>query len=292
MRRINVGELVTRDYAYPGRITSGTRWKGITLEVGGAASGELPEGVLLSHSAVLTTAFPQRGELYVSDTGWSAARPIRNLVQFFPAKMPFASRWEGDVRAILVQFTSEFLQGSDGEPARLVPKAYWAIESNLLAEIVIALERDLVHGCPSGPLYGECLGAAFVTELFNRQLAADRKHAAKSFPQLANRIDLVVEYINDNLTADLSLIELARLAELSTHHLLRVFKRHTGLTPHRYVVQRRLEWAQFLLSDPRRNISDIAVQTGFSDQSHFSRAFRYFTGVSPRAFRRSPRTGS
>src|SRR5262249_36086652 len=151
-------------------------------------------------------------ELYVSDTGWSAARPTRNLIQFFPAWMPFASRWKGNVRAILVQFSSEFLRGSDGEPARLVPKAYWAIESNLLAEIVIALDRDLAQGCPSGPLYGECLGAAFVTELFGRRLAEDRKHAAKPCRHSADRIDLVVEYINDNLTADLSLMELARLA--------------------------------------------------------------------------------
>jgi len=72
-----------------------------------------------------------------------------------------------------------------------------------------------------------------------------------------------------------------------THNFLRLFKQQTGFSPHQYVLHKRVERAQWLLNDPQRTINEVALQTGFSDQSHFSALFRRVTGVSPRAYRQT-----
>ena len=81
------------------------------------------------------------------------------------------------------------------------------------------------------------------------------------------------------------LTDLAR--ELGTHpsHLVRVFRREYGLPPHRYVVGRRLDRARRLLLEGLP-ISEVAVATGFHDQSHLTRHFRALLGTTPGAFRR------
>ena len=81
-----------------------------------------------------------------------------------------------------------------------------------------------------------------------------------------------------------SLEQLAR--ELGTHasHLVRVFGREYGLPPHRYVVGRRLDRARPLLL-AGMPIADVAVATGFHDQSHLTRHFRALLGTTPGAFR-------
>jgi transcriptional regulator GlxA family with amidase domain len=97
----------------------------------------------------------------------------------------------------------------------------------------------------------------------------------------------VREYVEANLEAKIELADLAARANLSRCHFAYAFKQSVGCTPHRYVVSRRLEKARELLAENRLPISEIAVATGFADQSHFSRCFRAFFGLSPLAFRRS-----
>jgi AraC family transcriptional regulator len=74
---------------------------------------------------------------------------------------------------------------------------------------------------------------------------------------------------------------------LSLAHFARAFKANTGLTPHQFVVNMRLERALELLSASDESMADIAVICGFSDQSHFCRVFRRNFGVSPGTYRRS-----
>lgn len=97
----------------------------------------------------------------------------------------------------------------------------------------------------------------------------------------------VQEHIEQNLAAKVELADLAAVAKLSRCHFAYAFKQSIGITAHHYVMCRRLAKASGLLSMTELPIVDIALTTGFADQSHFSRCFRSFFGVSPRAFRRA-----
>jgi AraC-like DNA-binding protein/PAS domain-containing protein len=101
-------------------------------------------------------------------------------------------------------------------------------------------------------------------------------------PVLTQRI---CEYIQSHLDQKVTLEALAALAGLSTHHFARAFHQSVGMPPHSYLLSRRLERAERMLRETRLPLSEIAVATGFSDQSHLARHFRRRTGMSPRLAR-------
>ena len=102
-----------------------------------------------------------------------------------------------------------------------------------------------------------------------------------------NALRLVIDYINDNLDRNISLLELAGLTNLSLHHFARMFKQSTQLTPHQYMIRQRIERAKKLLIETDTPITEIALHVGCADASHFSHLFRQFVGLSPAAYRKT-----
>jgi len=102
----------------------------------------------------------------------------------------------------------------------------------------------------------------------------------------AGPVARVRETIEARFAEQLQLSELAGIARLSTHHLIRVFRAEVGLTPHAYVIDVRVRRAQALL---RRGASpaDAAARVGFADQAHLTHAFKARLGVPPGAYRRA-----
>jgi AraC family transcriptional regulator len=96
-----------------------------------------------------------------------------------------------------------------------------------------------------------------------------------------------IDYINEHLQDELSLVELSRIAKLSPHHFATAFKATTGISPHHYVIERRIDRARDLLRRDDKSISEIAYAVGFSSQSHLTANFRRTMGVTPRRFRQS-----
>jgi len=107
-------------------------------------------------------------------------------------------------------------------------------------------------------------------------------------PARANRI---CEYIDSHLQENIALEVLAEIAQLSVHHFARAFRQSIGVPPHNYIVQRRVEHAQQMLRNTDLPLSEIAIEAGFTDQSHLARHFRTITGVSPSLARHQFRTG-
>ena len=103
----------------------------------------------------------------------------------------------------------------------------------------------------------------------------------------SRKLRRAIEYVETHLAEPLRSYHLAKIAGLSKAHFVRTFKAATGVTSHRFVMNRRLDRAASLLSASDESLSDIAIICGFSDQSHFSRVFRRALGVSPGAWRRS-----
>jgi AraC family transcriptional regulator len=110
-----------------------------------------------------------------------------------------------------------------------------------------------------------------------------RKEEPLGLPsRLVKRIE---EYVDTHLESPLNIEELATTLGISISHFARSFRNAVGLTPHNYVMQRRLHRAQDLLLHSALPLVAIALQTGFSDQSHFSRRFHQLVGLPPKLFR-------
>jgi AraC family transcriptional regulator len=94
------------------------------------------------------------------------------------------------------------------------------------------------------------------------------------------------ELLASSYSGSITLADLARACELSVRHFTRAFRGSTGMSPHEWLLQLRLEKARTLLATTRRLPAEIALDCGFADQSHLSRVFRRIVGVTPGAWRR------
>jgi sigma-54 dependent transcriptional regulator, acetoin dehydrogenase operon transcriptional activator AcoR len=99
------------------------------------------------------------------------------------------------------------------------------------------------------------------------------------------KLTRVVEYIEAHIDQTIRLEQLAQAAGVSPFHFHRQFKRSTGSTPHQYIVHKRIERAKTLLSRSDIPLVEVAAQVGFTDQSHFTTAFRRVTSMTPRSYR-------
>jgi AraC family transcriptional regulator len=96
-----------------------------------------------------------------------------------------------------------------------------------------------------------------------------------------------MDYLETHMMQDISLEEMAKLAELSQSQFARLFKSSPGMPPYKWSLDARIKRAQELLLLGKESISAIAIQTGFADQSHFTKTFRRATGVTPKEWQRS-----
>ena len=101
--------------------------------------------------------------------------------------------------------------------------------------------------------------------------------------RVPDAVRLVREHLAARLDERVSLDDLSALAGISRYHLLRLFSRETGLPPHAYQNQLRVDRARTLLAQGAP-ISQVAAEVGFVDQSHLTRIFRQFTGATPRQY--------
>lgn len=102
----------------------------------------------------------------------------------------------------------------------------------------------------------------------------------------AYQIHQVIAYIRDHLADDLSVEKLSSVAGISPLYFSEAFKRHQGVTPHKYILLKRIDWAKELLSTTSLPIATVAQETGFSSQGHLTTTFSRLLGMTPWEFRK------
>lgn len=108
-------------------------------------------------------------------------------------------------------------------------------------------------------------------------------------PRYDGRLSLAVAYIEEHLGEEISLRQLAAIANLSRYHFSRRFHLQYGMPPHRYLVSVRMKRAALLLQTTALNVTEVAIEVGYSSTGNFIRHFRDQFGTTPLAYRRRPR---
>jgi AraC family transcriptional regulator len=196
-----------------------------------------------------------------------------------------AVRSEPDVQWILELDPSSSQEILNEKKFELTPQLN--VRDPQAARLIQLLLAEVESGCPTGSLFGETIGNSLILYLAHHfsSMAPGREQIRGGLPGV--RLNRVLEYIEANLGRDIHLNELAEAAGLSPFHFAKLFKQSTGASPHQYVLQRRLERAKELLRRPAKSLSEISLETGFADQSHFTNVFRRFIGATPSKFRSS-----
>lgn len=168
----------------------------------------------------------------------------------------------------------------------------------LLYELATGLERHCLGGQALGPLYSEALSTALVAHVRACHFAptAGRRPAdarpAGAGPLDATQMAWIHRHIRERLAGEIRLRDLAAGVGYSQAHFSRLFRRTLGVTPHRYVLQMRVDHAKRLLHDEQLSLGQVASACGFADQSHFGTAFTRLTGTPPGRFRAARRKRS
>ncbi|WP_157248300.1 helix-turn-helix domain-containing protein [Nonomuraea typhae] len=135
-----------------------------------------------------------------------------------------------------------------------------------------------------GDLYAESAAAFLAVHLLSRH---SRPPAQKAPEREDARVRAAIAFMRDRLAEPLTLADLADEVYLSVFHLVRVFSRATGETPHRFLTRLRIEKAQRLLLDTDLPVAQIAPLCGFASPGALSTAFLRHTGMRPSAYRNS-----
>jgi AraC family transcriptional regulator len=163
----------------------------------------------------------------------------------------------------------------------------WSFEDEQLAHLLTEMDREMASRWAMGSLYGDLLSMSLSIALIKKYGRGSPVPVPLRGGLSRPRLKQVRDYIDENLHCNIRLNDLAALAGLSMFHFARSFRESCGVTPHQYIVRRRIERAKALLFKPEWSIEQIASASGFSGGSQFSRVFREITGATPTSWRRT-----
>jgi AraC family transcriptional regulator len=153
-------------------------------------------------------------------------------------------------------------------------------------DTALKLKAEIGNSDPSSRQYAEALSLVLMHELarLERTTSAAARPLRGGLPAWQQK--RVIEFIEEHLADEISLVVLAELVGLSLYHFARAFTLSFGVPPHRYHMARRVDRARSLLEQPALSVTQIGIQTGFRETSSFTRAFRRLTGLTPTEYRR------
>jgi AraC family transcriptional regulator len=243
------------------RLSSSDLWSGIRLEHRCDLPDELSEGYFLRHVVALhLRAFDY--DVYRPGHGWNSNHVPTWTIQLWPARMPLALRWNCCAEALLLEIAPELVAAAANGRFELRPN--FEAQDRFISQAMLALEDDLRAGSPAGRLYGESLGAAIAAHLV-RKFSDAKRLPDEAAPVSSALLRRILEYVRENLQADVSLHDLAQLAQIDEYRFSRWFKQSTGLPPHQYVLRQRIELAKSLLRNPAVPLAEVALRCGFGD---------------------------
>lgn len=261
-------------------------WEGISLEHLQFPALDISDVTAMSHHLTLQLGTPKTVELKVNGK-FSRQQMVPGNVCITPVHQPHAIRWQNEMEVLSMTLEPSFVMKAlqESVPDRVELVMHRSQSDPLVREILLALKVDLEAGCPSGRLYGEAMGTALAVHLLKTYTAPQSTpfQFEDGLPQ--HKLTQVLEYIQAYLNQDIRLADLAALTGMSQYHFCRLFKRSLGVTPHRYVMQQRIEHSKQLLKQKDLAIADIALMCGFKTQSHLTTLFRKSTGITPKSFR-------
>ena len=207
-----------------------------------------------------------------------------------PAGEPKAVRHEEEAELVKLRLTPAFVSGiidaaevSGSTQVELLDN--FGTRDAHIEDLARRLVDEARGDALAGRLYAESLAIELAVHLLRYYSSASKLGNGSSRMLPRYKLQRVTDYINDNLREDLTLEKMSETLSMSPYHFAHAFRQATGLAPHRYVIQRRVERAKLLLRETDLSITEIAHRVGYSYQSNFSVVFHCLTGQTPRRFR-------
>ncbi len=207
-------------------------------------------------------------------------------IAIIPAGVTHSCSWDTPAQFMVLAVEPTLLKqiGQDWvnpDQIELLPR-FMSESDPFIQNLLVTLSQEAEMGGMGSHLLIDSLKTALAVHLLRNHCVTRPKLTSDTNGLSQVMLTLVQEYINNHLHQDLKLDRIAAIAQLSPYHFLRLFKRSMGITPHQYILQCRLKQAKYLLQHSELSLVEIAIQTGFCDQSHLTRYFKRCMGVTPK----------
>lgn len=160
------------------------------------------------------------------------------------------------------------------------------IEDPVLTWIGDRMVQEVTDGGPGGRLCYDALALQASVHLLRRYASVEFKMPCSQGRFRPAHARLIEEYIEQNISRNITLEELANICNCTSIQFARKFHTHYGMRPHAYVLSQKVERACQYLRRDRLALKEIALLSGFSDQSHLNRIFRRHMNITPAEYRR------
>jgi AraC family transcriptional regulator len=213
---------------------------------------------------------------------WTFTRGDLTLI---PAGCQTTSWTEKSADFLQIELDAELVRRAAGDPPTDVElPCLFSFEDPVCRELLPSMVAEAqAHGA-AARMYVEFGALLLVQRILSRSRRPASMRRSGLPPSLLRRAK---EFLHDRMNRNPGITELSAAVGMSADHFSRMFKRSTGLAPHQYLGDLRLERAKRLLADARTPIIEIAFEIGYANPSQFSAFFRKRTGLSPTEFRRT-----
>jgi AraC family transcriptional regulator len=264
-------------------------WKGLLFQEFNHPSHEIPEYVLPHHMIIVGRSQGVYQENRIDGKFHCRNSEAIGDALIVPAGVTNATVWKGDAEFSLLTLCPKFVgevahESIDPNRIELIPR--FSAFDLLIHQIGLSLKSDLEAGCPTGRIFGESAATMLAARLLQQHSVRTPKLASDEDGLSSYTLRQVLDYIRSHLSQDLSIIDLAQVAGISPYYFLRLFKKSMHFTPRQYIIQMRIDRAKGLLRSRELSIADIALQCGFTSQSHFTNVFRQIAKTTPKIYQR------
>jgi AraC-like DNA-binding protein len=203
-----------------------------------------------------------------------------------------AASWEGIGRGRHILISSGFVAAAIGKDlsSGAIAKRHFARlrepdHSDTIIEYLMgSLASEIRNGNPVGSVFLQTLVAALVQYAYQITAGVSSSVVGKRGALAPTKLRLVLDLIDAQLTGRPSLFEMAALLDVSTQYFCRAFRISMGVSPHQYILRRRVELARGLIEKGSMSLSEVAIAAGFVDRAQMTATFRKVLNLKPSHF--------
>ena len=270
--------------------SQGKQWRGITVEKFYLPPGETELESFEEH--IICFCLSPQPLLVEQQIGDRQIEHIHCSGDFsvHPARVANAQRWHGHNFFLHLRLQPELLktvalQAADIDSNLIELSTKSKTRDSFVEQIAMSLLSELKTEGLAGKLYVDSIINVLAIHLL-RNYCIIPKQLSKPIGGLSrHKLKQAIDYIQAHLNEEIRLENIARSIEMNSTYFCHLFKNSMGISPYNYVIEQRIERAKQLLSKSNLSITDIALECGFADSSHFAKHFRKVNGVSATKYR-------
>lgn len=267
--------------------SEGMEWDGISMyRFLNPKTWKIEMPPLDSHFIAIHLANPSPLSLQLNGT-WQHARSTPGSLSIMEAHQDNSWEWEGEIDELHICLDTKMLDSASeellGKSASLISGIN--IHDPWIYQIGLQLLANVQSPSSTTRLFGDLMAQSLSLQLLRNHSAEKKRDDLGRVKISRPRLQRALDFIEANLAADITIDDIANAAAMSPFHFAHCFRQSTGTSPHQYLIKRRIERAAEMLRHTTEPISQIALNVGFPNQSHFTTVFKRLIGATPFSYR-------